>query len=302
MSEFYPASPDTQHSERRFSYPDGTEAPQCGQSPSGSTGTIILPPTKNTYMTTNDAPVEAAKTTFRIIDALRELDGAGVTELADRLDKPTSTIHDHLRTLEDEQYLVNTDGTYRVGARFLELGEKVRDRKKVYNIARPEVDDLAEQTGEHANMMVEEHGLGIFLYRARGPDAVDLDTHAGMRVPLQTTALGKTILANRPREEVEAIVDRHGLPEVTEKTISDRAELFDVLDDVRERGYAYDDEERVDGMRCVAAPITDGDDRAIAAVSVSGPKSRMRGESFTEKIPDMVLRSTNVIEVNLTYS
>ena len=253
-------------------------------------------------MTTNDAPVEAAKTTFRIIDALRELDGAGVTELADRLDKPTSTIHDHLRTLEDEQYLVNTDGTYRVGARFLELGEKVRDRKKVYNIARPEVDDLAEQTGEHANMMVEEHGLGIFLYRARGPDAVDLDTHAGMRVPLQTTALGKTILANRPREEVEAIVDRHGLPEVTEKTISDRAELFDVLDDVRERGYAYDDEERVNGMRCVAATITDGDNRAIAAISVSGPKSRLSGDSFTDELPDTVLRSTNVIEVNLAYS
>lgn len=253
-------------------------------------------------MTTNDAPVEAAKTTFTIIDALRELDGAGVSELADRLDKPTSTIHDHLRTLEDEQYLINNDGTYRVGARFLELGEQVRNRMKVYNVARPEVEDLAEKTGEHANMMIEEHGLGVFLYKARGSDAVELDTHGGMRVPLQTTALGKTILAHRPREEVEAILDRYGLPEITEKTISDREELFEILEDIRERGYAFDDEERVDGMRCVAAPITDSDDRAIAAVSVSGPKSRMLGETFTEEVPEMVLRSTNVIEVNLTYS
>jgi len=253
-------------------------------------------------MTTTGSPVQAAKTTFEIIDSLRELDGAGVSELADRLDMPTSTIHDHLRTLENEEYLINDDGTYRVGARFLELGEQARNRMKVFNVARPEVESLAEDTGEHANMMIEEHGLGVFLYKVRGSEAVQLDTHAGKRVPLQTTAMGKSILAHRPREEVEAILDRHGLPQVTEHTITDRAELFDVLDQVRERGYAFDDEERVDGIRCVAAPITDGDDRAIAAVSVSGPKSRMLGDSFTDEFPDMVLRSANVIEVNLTYS
>ena len=253
-------------------------------------------------MTTTDAPVNAARTTFRIIDSLRELDGAGVSELAERLEMPTSTIHDHLRTLENEEYLINDDGVYRVGARFLELGEQARNRMKVYTVARPEVDDLAEETGEHANMMIEEHGRGVFLYKARGAEAVQLDTHAGMRVPLQTTALGKSILAFRPREEVDAILDRHGMPKVTEKTITDRDRLYDQLDEVRERGVAFDDEERVDGMRCVAAPITDGDDRAIAALSVSGPKSRMLGETFTEQIPDRVLRSANVIEVNLTYS
>ena len=253
-------------------------------------------------MTTTDAPVNAARTTFRIIDSLRELDGAGVSELAERLKMPTSTIHDHLRTLENEEYLINDDGVYRVGARFLELGEQARNRMKVYTVARPEVDDLAEETGEHANMMIEEHGRGVFLYKARGAEAVQLDTHAGMRVPLQTTALGKSILAFRPREEVDAILDRHGMPKVTDKTITDRDRLYDQLDEVRERGVAFDDEERVDGMRCVAAPITDGDDRAIAALSVSGPKSRMLGETFTEQIPDRVLRSANVIEVNLTYS
>jgi len=253
-------------------------------------------------MTATDAPVSAARTTFSIIDALRELDGAGVSELANRLDMPTSTIHDHLRTLEDEEYLINDDGVYRVGARFLELGEQVRNRMKVYNVSRPEVDDLAEETGEHANMLIEEHGRGVFLYKARGADAVQLDTHAGMRVPLQTTAMGKAILAHRPREEAAAMIDRHGMPKVTEQTITDRETLFEELVEVRDRGVAFDDEERVAGMRCVAAPITDDDDHAIAAVSVSGPKSRMRGETFTETIPERVLRSANVIEVNLTYS
>jgi len=251
---------------------------------------------------TEEVPVKAAKTSFEIINTLRELQGAGVSELSERIDKPTSTIHDHLRTLESEEYLVKKDGEYYVGTRFLGVGEQARSRHKVYPIASEELDKLADQTGEHTNLMIEEHGKGIFLYKARGPDAVQLDTHAGMRVHLQTTALGKSILAFRPREEVEAIIERHGLPAVTETTITDEKELFDALDQIRERKYAYDDEERVKGMRCVAAPITNEEGRAIAAISVSGPKSRMRGETFQEEIPNLLLRSANVIEVNLSHA
>jgi len=247
-------------------------------------------------------PVKAAKVSLEIVETLRERNGAGVSEVARAVDKPTSTVHDHLRTLEAEKYLVKEGSQYHVSTRFLQLGNQARSRKKVYEIARPEVDELAEKTGEHANLLIEEHGLGVFLYKARGPDAVQLDTHAGMRVPLQTTALGKTIMAFRPRSEVESYLDRHGLPEVTEQTITDRDELFETLEQVRERGYASDDEERVKGMRCLAAPITDQDDRAIAAVSVSGPKSRMQGDRFGDAIPEQILRSANVIEVNLTYS
>ena len=251
---------------------------------------------------TEQVPVKAAKTSFEIINKIRELEGTGVSELASELDKPTSTIHDHLRTLESEEYLIKSDGDYYVGTRFLGIGEQARSRQKVYTIARQEVDELANETGEHTNLMIEEHGRGVFLYKSRGPDAVQLDTHAGMRVPLQTTAMGKSILAFRPREEVDEIIDRHGLPQITEKTITDREELCDELDEIAERGYAYDDEERVKGMRCVAAPITDNEGRAIAAMSVSGPKSRLRGKQFREEVPDLILSSANVIEVNLTYS
>jgi DNA-binding IclR family transcriptional regulator len=248
------------------------------------------------------APVKSAKVSLEVVETIRELNGAGVSELADRLDKPTSTIHDHLQTLEQEEYLVREGNEYHIGARFLQLGNQARSRRKVFEISRPEIDDIAENTGEHANLMVEEHGLGVFLYRSRGSDAVQLDTHAGMRVPLQTTALGKTIMAYRPRDEVESVIDRRGLPKVTETTITDRETLFEELDEIRERGYAYDDEERIKGMRCVAAPITDDDDRAMAAVSVSGPKSRMRDDRFTEEIPQLIRRSANVIEVNITHS
>lgn len=253
-------------------------------------------------METQKVPVNAAKTSFEIIEALRELDGAGVTELADYLEMPTSSVHDYLRTLETNEYLKNENGTYHLAARFLELGEHFRSRKKIYEIARPEIDDLATRTGEHANLMIEEHGLGVFLYKAQGDNAVQLDTHPGMRVHLHTTALGKAILAHTPREEVEEIIERQGLPAVSPQTISDREALFEELADIRERGYATDDEERVKGMRCVAAPIFDNEGRTIAAASISAPKSRMQSDSFESVFPDEVMKSANVIQVNVTYA
>lgn len=253
-------------------------------------------------MSKDGTPIKATKITFEIIDLLRKWDGAGVSKIATHLDKPTSTIHDHLRTLESEEYLINENGTYRVGARFLELGEQARSRMKVYHLSRPEVDNMAEKTGNHSNFMVEEHGRGVFLYKAKGENAVRLDTHVGMRVYLQTTALGKAILAYRPRDEVELILNRHGLPEITDNTVTDRDQLLTELNQIKERGYAIDDEERVQGMRCIAAPITNNEDRAVAAVSVSGPKSRIQEEYLEETLPNMVLQSSNVIEVNMAYS
>lgn len=253
-------------------------------------------------MSKDNSHIKSTKVSFDIIDILRELDGAGASEIATRIDRPTSTIHDHLKTLEAEEYLISENGTYRIGTRFLELGEQARSRMKVYHLARPEVDNLAEKTGNHSNFMIEEHGRGVFIYKAKGENAVRLDTRVGMRVYLQTTALGKTILAHRPREEVEEIIDQHGLPAITKNTITDRDQLFTELTQIKERGYAIDDEERVQGMRCIAAPIMDGEGEAVAAISVSGPKNRFQGEYLKTTLPNLVLESSNVIEVNLTYS
>ncbi|WP_101295902.1 IclR family transcriptional regulator [Halegenticoccus soli] len=247
-------------------------------------------------------PVKAAATSFRIIETLRALDGAGVAEVADELDMPKSTVHDHLKTLTDIEYLVNIDGTYYVGARFLELGGYARSRMKLYRVASPEIKKLAEKTGEHANLLIEEHGMGVFLYKVKGEEAVQLDTHVGMRVHLHTAALGKAILAKLPEEHVDAIIDRRGLPGVTQKTITDTDELKEQLETVRERGYAIDDEERVRGMRCVAAPICDPSDTPLGAISVSGPTNRFDGEVFEDRIPKSVLSAANVVEVNMTYS
>ena len=247
-------------------------------------------------------PIRSVERTFEIIEALQRLDGAGVTELSEHLGIPQSTVHNYLSTLEQEEYAVNDDGEYRVGIRFLELGAYARNRRKLYDIAKPEVERLAAETGELANLLVEEHGRGTYLQRARGEQAVQVEAHVGTRVSLHSTALGKAILAHLPASRVDEILELHGLTARTDNTVSSREELSTQLTEVRERGYAFDDEERISGLRCVAAPVLSNDDRVLGAVSVSGPSHRIRGERFRETLPNVLLEAVNVIELNVTHS
>ncbi|WP_336037910.1 IclR family transcriptional regulator [Halobacterium yunchengense] len=251
---------------------------------------------------TGTPAVKSVETTLRIVEALHDSGGAGVTELADELAFPKSTVHNHLQTLERNEYVVNEDGTYRVGTRFLELGAHARDRRAVYEVARPEVDRIAEETGELSGVVVEEHGRGVFLHRAKGDRAVHVDTYAGKRIYLHGAALGKAVLANLPAERVDEIVDRHGLPALTENTITDREELADELAEIREAGIAFDDEERLEGLRSVGAAVTDPDGDVLGAVSVAGPTTRLQDERFREEIPEVVRSAVNVIDLNVTYS
>ncbi|MFC6767709.1 IclR family transcriptional regulator [Natrinema soli] len=245
-------------------------------------------------------PVKATETTLEIIDLLQEFDRAGVTEIATELDLAPSAVHKHLSTLQEHRYVVKDRSEYRLGLRFFELGGYTRHRMERYNAAKPELKSLAEETGEKTNLLVEEHGLGIYIYRSMGNEAIQINTYTGESVYLHNTALGKAILSYLPEERVEAIVDRHGLPSATERTITDVDELFETLAEIRDRGFAFDDEERINGLRCVAVPLLD-DGKAIGAISVSGPRSRMTDERFREEIPNKLSQKANLIELDLSY-
>ena len=247
-------------------------------------------------------PVMAVKKTATILETIAELERAGVTELANHLDVTKGTIHNHLATLEDHGLVVRDGEKFRLGLRLFEFGERAKSHHKIYDVGVPEVDTLAEETGELGNILVEEHGRGIYLYRASGENALSLDTGIGSRVYLHQTGLGKAILAHLPEERVDEIIDEHGLQPSTEHTRTTRDGLFEDLEEIRERGYALDTEERAEGIRCVAAPVITNDGVVRGAVSVAGPVSRLRGDYLETAVPDMVKRTANVISINLSYA
>lgn len=248
--------------------------------------------------TDNQFPIQSGKTMLDIIETLKQLDEATVTEIASELDISKSTAYNHVTTLRSGGYL-RKDGTkYKLSFKFLEIGDYSRRRNDVYEIARPEIEKLAAETNEVANLMFEEGGQGVHIYRSRNEVDIHLSNKPGMRVPLHCTSLGKAILAYRSEDRVQEIVNEHGLPPRTEHTITDEDALFEELEKVRERGYALDKEENILGLRCVAVPIHHNE-RVVASISVSGPKRRMKEERFREEVPELLLSKANVIELNI---
>jgi DNA-binding IclR family transcriptional regulator len=250
----------------------------------------------------NTTTVKTARTTFRILEAIKARDGGTVTELTEEFDLSKSSIYNYLKTLEREGYVIRDGDTYRIGLRMLDLGGYARHRERIYQSAKDRVTQLAEETGEMTNLLVEENGRGIYLHRANGENAVKSDSYIGHRVHLHNTALGLAILAHLPRERVDEIFDRHGLPRTTENTVTDRDALYDRLERVCEAGVAFDDEERLVGLRCVATPIVNKDGDVEGAISISGPTSRLQGDRYREELPKMLNDAANVIELNINYT
>ncbi|ELZ32645.1 IclR family transcriptional regulator [Halogeometricum pallidum JCM 14848] len=246
--------------------------------------------------------VKTARTTFRILETIKAKDEVTLTELTNEFTLSKSSIHNYLKTLEHDGYVVREGNTYRVGLRLLDLGGYARYKEPIYQSAKEEVTKLAEETGEMTNLLVEEHGRGIYLHRANGEQAVTSDSYIGHRVYLHNTALGQAILAHLPNERVDEIIDRHGLPKTTENTITDRDELFDQLERVREEGVAFDDEARLVGLRCVAKPIVNKEGEIEGAISISGPTSRFQDEHYQTVLPKKLESAANVIELNINYT
>jgi DNA-binding IclR family transcriptional regulator len=236
-----------------------------------------------------------------IIDQLHEHETLGVTELAARLDIAKSTAHYHLNTLCEEGYVVQDRSKYRLSLRFLRIGERVRSRIPIYEMAKAEVNKVAEQTDELAILAVEEQGFGVYLHKAVGKNAIDIDAPIGRFAPLHNRAYGKAILAYLDESHVETILDEHGLPRTSARTITDREELFDELEKIRTQGFAINEEESIEGIHGVAVPVLDNDGLVLGGISLAGPAKRMETEKMTGEYADLLSRARNIIELNVHH-
>lgn len=245
--------------------------------------------------------VEAVENSCMILEELQRTNGAGITELSERLDMSKAGVHSYLATLRQNEFVVKEGSTYKLSLRFLDFGESAKQNLDLYDVVQEEVRSLAESTGEVAQFMVEEHGWGIYICKERGESAVQTASYMGDRKHLHCTGVGKAILASLPRSRVEEIVDKRGLPARTENTITTKEELFEELDEINERGVAFDDEEILEGLRCVAVPVISQKKGLLGAISVSGPTSRMRGERLREELPEIVRDTANVIQINSSH-
>ena len=131
--------------------------------------------------------------------------------------------------------------------------------------------ELMAATGETANLAIADGGQVVFISQVETHEPIRAFFRPGTRGPIHASGIGKALLAYQPPEAVERIMREQGLVAFTARTITDRARLMAELDEIRARGWAIDDEERTEGMRCIAAPIFNEFREAMAGVSISGP-------------------------------
>lgn len=250
---------------------------------------------------TSDGTVRAVERTLVLVKFLREHGPATLSEIAANLQLAKSTVHRYLQTLEHEGFVIAGDEEYMLSLRFLALGEHARGQHPEYRLAREKVSELAEQTAERAQFIVEESGQAVYVYQQLGSTAVKADTYPGKRVPIHASAAGLAILSEYPRHRIDAITDQHGLEAITSETITDSETLNDQLQQTRERGYSINDQGVIEGLRAIGTPVIGPDGTVIGGLSISAPINRMEGKRLTEELPTLLLGAANELELNIAY-
>lgn len=216
--------------------------------------------------------VQTVQRAFSVLELLLDESDLNATEIANTLELNVTTTHRILRQLETLNYVQRDARTkeYRLGLKCLELGGAVLNQMSLPDVARPHLHSLAKQTGETVHLMIPDQGQGVYIAKVESKRSIKMVSRVGRRSHLHCTALGKALLAHMPEEAVDEIIAQHGLPRFTSKTLTNSMSLKGELLQVRQRGYAIDDEEEEIGVRCIGAAVFDHQGVAAAAVSVAG--------------------------------
>ncbi len=223
------------------------------------------------------APVGVVAKVLRILEALDSSPaGLQLREIARQTGINKSTAYRFLAHLENEDYLFRDKaGAYIVGPKLARLGSGISYQATLRTVSRPVLTMIVQSTNETVNLGVLDGHDVLYLDVVQSPHPFRMVSQPGNRRPLSCTALGKAILAFLPVDQREEILPSLTFERVTPHTISNLARLRKELARVAQQGYAIDNQETTLGAICVAAPILDERGRVAAAVSVSGPVTRI---------------------------
>ena len=241
---------------------------------------------------------------LKLLDAIAKTKSVGLRDLAAELGFPPSTTHRLLGVLTNSRYLKQDHETkkYQLSLKFLEMAAAVRENLDVIAVARPHMVILTQATSETVNLAFFDGPEIVYVDQIANSDSLlRMFTRVGTRAPLYCTGVGKAYLAGQSTGFVSEYWRAADKKKYTEKTIWDETALNRELDAVRRLGYAVDNEEMEIGVRCVASPIRQHIGSIIAAVSISGPSSRLTSDR-TPRVGELVRRAAGEISADLGYT
>ena len=239
--------------------------------------TAVISPKTQSVRRSEGASVGVISKVLRILEALQTSSvGLSLKAICDETGINKSTAHRFLRHLERENYLLHTeDGTYLIGPRLTQMSACASMSATLQVVARPILADLWRTTQETVNLGVLDRGTVLYIDVMESLHDFRLVSRVGTRRSVQETALGKALTAFLPAGEYERVLRGVVFQRMTAMTITNMIQLRVELDKVRRQGYAVDNEEALLGCRCVSAPILNNDRVAVAALSISGPVTRV---------------------------
>jgi len=223
-------------------------------------------------------------------------------EIAERLMLPKSTVHGLISTLKDFGYVEQNPFTskYKLGLRLFEMGSIVALGWDVRTVAAPFIQNLLDEMHETVHLVILDKNEVLYIDKRETSESLRIASQVGMRLPAHCTGVGKVLLAYNSTAKLEEVIAEKGLQGYTKSTITSQGDLTKHLQVIRECGYAIDNEEYMDSLKCVAAPIREQGGKVVSAISLSGPISRMQGDRF-EKAIELVTQTAVKISNALGY-
>lgn len=226
--------------------------------------------------------------------------GVSLTDLALQVGLPNSTTHRLLTTMQQMGFVqqVGDLGLWTIGVRAFTVGSAFLESRELITIAHPIMLRLVEQCGETCNMSVldMDDNVGIIIGQVQCREMMRMLAPIGSRLPLHASGAGKAFLSTLSDERISEVIKKTGLTQFTDSTLNTPAKLKDEMALIRKQGFSFDDEEHAVGMRCVAACIYNEYQEPFAAISVSGPKSRIPDERVVH-LGSLVVQASQDITV-----
>jgi DNA-binding IclR family transcriptional regulator len=248
-------------------------------------------------MNENRRTIQSVENAREIMAVLEERGGASVAEVTGQVELTRGTVHTYLVTLNEEGFIrKSSDGEYDLNLKILDLASSIRERQPIYRHGRNEANELAIATGDVTHLAVESDGVVYMLYSSRG--SLKQETPSNGRLPMHASATGKALLAKMSDDRVEEIIDQHGLESLTTHTITDREQLYEELETVRERGYANNYQEQTVGAQTYATDVQLPDGSLAGSIGISGTIGRFETKDTDELVQTMI-EAANQIEINI---
>lgn len=246
--------------------------------------------------------VQALDRAFAVLDLLGESEmPLGLAQVATSLQLHKSTAHRFLMVLERHRMVERTgNGKFRLGLRLFDYGNRAIEHYDLRDRAQPHLRRLVAETEETAHLCILEGARVVYIDKIEPARSVRMITRIGASNPVYCTSVGKAMLAFLPEERIADVLRRTRFERFTPRTISTPEALRTEIEKTRRRGYAIDDEELEEGLRCIAVPILDAQRLPVAAISVSGPSFRVTAQKLPS-IANHLLQCVRGISMDMGY-